>query len=888
MLYHHYIFGEFKESLQPLSPEDLEEIFLQADRQSARIQDLSIEKIVEILDMLAERWLDPDYHHRKAVLERMPAIVGYSRKMTEAALDALFENMHRKNLMRTLRGQLGKLVFLDRFDYNPAYDGYLKAQPLGVVLHVSPGNVFVGGIDSLLYGFLSKNVNLLKVSGRDPVFPLIVARSLQEIDHSGDLANSFCVLNYPGRDREIEAIMKQNCDGIVVIGGEDAVRSYREDLPLGTRLVEYGPRYSFAIVTASGFQEFDQDEIMQRCARDVVMWDQKACSSPQVIFVEDTVMEKFLESFPRHLEILGREFPQENISFDEKVEILKAREMARMDEADGKAELHYSPRSSRWTVIYEESPDFKTSPTNRVVYVKPFKSWADIMSRMIRIKPYLQSVGLLAATDQFKTFSKALARMGVSRITRVGTMYRGKPGSPHDFDFPLRRLINWVNIEWIESRFDLGDYIAPPQPTLSRWERLDNLVKSARGNSEFYRKHLQNTGPIRDYDDFMRVPFLTKHHIYRNTPPVSKDMLTDELVNAYVFASGGSTGEPKFNFYSFREIDKVSSILADIYQIAGVTRGDTVANLFMAGYLWTSFIVVNDALEKIGCVTLPISGNADLDLILRYMQLFKPNVAVGLPSMIIRLAEEIQRRNLGLTIEKILYGGEHFSPEAVKFLEESVGARIIRSAGYASVDAGPIGYQCEKCTGGVHHLLYDYMFFETIDLETDRSVEIGEVGEIVISNFHRRLMPIIRYRTGDLGRVLPNSCPCLHPTPLFELLGRCDDILRVGAMSIYPTMISEALAKVEGLSTIFQLKAHYEDVKEILTVRVETLETKGDIDKLARLTRATLLDHDPELDLVIREGWLKDVQVEILPPGGIPRNPRTGKIRKVVDERNRS
>ena len=379
--------------------------------------------------------------------------------------------------------------------------------------------------------------------------------------------------------------------------------------------------------------------------------------------------------------------------------------------------LHKSHGSTRWTIIYEDSPEFKISCLNRTIYVKPFSSWADILGQALKIKDYLQSVGVLASTAQLKMLSKALTRIGVSRITRIGTMGIQKLGAPHDFDYPLRRLIKWVNVEWIDKRFDLGDRIAPVKPSMSRWDRLKHLLRFARNNSEFYRKHLGDLDPgkVNSYEDYCRVPLLDKFHIYRNTPPVGNGILTGPLKNAYVFASGGSTGEPKFTFYSYREIDEVASILADIYQTAGVTKDDVVANLFMAGSMWTSFIVVNHALEKIGCVSLPIAGNSDQELILRYMELFRPNAIVGLPSMIIRLAEEIQKRSLDLTMEKILYGGEHFSDEAIKFLSQSVGARSIHSAGYASVEGGPIGYQTLEDRGGVHRLLYEYMFLEILD-----------------------------------------------------------------------------------------------------------------------------------------------------------------------------
>ena len=148
-------------------------------------------------------------------------------------------------------------------------------------------------------------------------------------------------------------------------------------------------------------------------------------------------------------------------------------------------------------------------------------------------------------------------------------------------------------------------------------------------------------------------------------------------------------------------------------------------------------------------------------------------------------------------------------------------------------------------------------------------------------------MPLIRYRTGDLGRMLPRGDETLHRTPLFELLGRRDDVLRVGAMSIYPDKIAEALGKVPGLTHLFQMEADYIDTKEKLTVRVEATQPEENYEELASRTRQALLDHDPELDLVVRENWLGALEVQVVAPGKLPRNPRTGKIRKVTDNRTR-
>ncbi|MFP4499273.1 MAG: phenylacetate--CoA ligase family protein, partial [Vulcanimicrobiota bacterium] len=282
----------------------------------------------------------------------------------------------------------------------------------------------------------------------------------------------------------------------------------------------------------------------------------------------------------------------------------------------------------------------------------------------------------------------------------------------------------------------------------------------------------------------------------------------------------------------------------------------------------------------------PIAGNVELDMIIHYVELFKPTTIVGLPSMIVQLAERIKNRGINITIEKILYGGEHFSAEAVSFLREILGTRLIHSAGYASVDAGPIGYQCQENIGGVHHQLYEYMFLEILDRQTGEPVADGEVGEIAVTNLNRRLMPIIRYRTGDLGRKLNRGCKCMHGTPLFELMGRCDDALRISGMNVFPRMVLEAITHERKLTPIIQLIASSRNAKDLLTIKIEAGESEADYNELAREARHIILAHNPELDLCEAEDWMF-LEVEVVPPGALGKSSRTGKIKAVIDERKK-
>jgi phenylacetate-CoA ligase len=868
-IYRHYIFGNFVESPHPLDSAQLEGIFREAAGIREKIAAVPLRAIIEVLDEAGARWGDPSYPGRKEALEAMPALVGFHETMVVRALDALSGLLSRETLEKILTCELKLPESLDRWSNDPLFDGALRAMPRGIVLHVSAGNVFIGGIDSLVHGLLSKNVNLLKCSGADPLFPLLFARTMGEVDKEGLVAGSFSVLTFNAGDRALEEHFKRKCHAIVVWGGEEAVAAYRRDLPLSTKLIEYGPRVGFSLISREGVKASSLDTICQGLAHDVAMWEQRACSSPQTLFIERALAtDLFFAALVKAMEHVAERLPQGELTMDEEIEILKARECAVMSAVLGEGKVFFPAGSTSYTLIYEEKPGFRLSPLSRCLYIKPFNDFSEVLEALRPMASKLQTATLSLSPGEFERYSPLLLAAGVSRFTGVGKSSEGHAGGPHEGSYQLASLLSF------RSRESAGVPRAP--------ERLSRLVAFARSTSPYYRERLEGV------EDFTLFPLLTSRDLFLTTPPRGNDILTGPPDRAYTFASGGSTGEPKFCFYEYEEFDHVGAILARIYEIAGLTRRDLVANLFVAGSLWTSFLAATKALEKMGARSLPIAGNADMELILSYLDIFRPTALIGIPSIIIQIAEMVEKRSTGrLLVEKILYGGEHMSPEVRQYLREVLGTKTIMSAGYASVDAGVIGYQCGYCKGSIHHLLADYAYVEILDPEAGTPLKRGERGEIVVTNLHRRLMPIIRYRTGDAGRLLAGPCPCGREDPLFELLGRCDDVVRVGAMSFYPGEMEPHLAAFGELSHIFQIEARTEGRKEHVRVLVESKSPDvAEHRSMACAIRRAVIEKNTELALVLREGWLGSFVVQIVDPGSIERLSRTGKVRRVVDLEN--
>jgi phenylacetate-CoA ligase len=769
----HCIFGKIKKTEGFPEQKELSDICIRAGVLSGKIQETPLDKILDLLDQASRIWLTPDYHFRKDAVDIISSLFRTSWSMANESVESLFSKFTKENTTRLLRSHLGQMSYLEQFEYVPSQESYIKAQPLGTILHVCSERNFTNGMETLLYGIISKNINILITPSPSSVLPMLFARSLVDFDEDNIIGDTFSIITLPENNREIEPVLKESCDAIILDGNSGDLEACKDGFSSDIRIISSIPKYSFSIITTDGFNESEPDTVFKKCARDVVMGEQKLNSSPHVIYIEKGIVSEFLENFPQHLENINRRFPQAELSLDEKIEILKAREFARIEEADGKSVLYHSSRSSRWTVIYEETPEFRISPANRVIYLKPFSSWAEIFGQLIKMKGKIDTAGILSTPLQLKTLARALAKMGVTRITEIGTMSDRKPGAPEDHDFPLRKLVRWTAVEWVEKRFDLGERVAPPNPIFPRLGRIRNLLNFVKDNSIFYKSHLKNIdiNKMRGYEDFLNIPLLTHDMIINNSPPVNNRILTTSLSQVQILSNnpGGNEG---FSVYSHREFDESAALLADIFQVSGITVDDVVLNLFPTGFQDVTGIISEAALNKIRCINLPVIGELNTDFLTEYLEKFKPTALIGPIDKIKDLAGMIKENETQFNIRKVLYSGNYIKPEVKDFIRETLKSEITGSTGYIPSFAGIAGYCCGKNTENVYHHLNEYTFLEVIDPETGKPVEKGEAGEIIITSFARKVMPVIRFRTGHTGRILPEPCTCSQQQGfLFEILG---------------------------------------------------------------------------------------------------------------------
>jgi phenylacetate-coenzyme A ligase PaaK-like adenylate-forming protein len=881
-----YKFGEFIESSE-ITPEIIRDVVDQAKLKINETAVIPIVKIAEVLDRVRHKLSDPDNPVRKQILTIMPDLIHFSPEMVNSGIEAICENIKYDSIMKRLAVDLENPAYIEDFTYNNNFKGYIKAAPQGVLAHVSAGNVFVGAVDTLIQGIITKNVNILKMSSFDPVFPLLFAKLVIESDPEGIVYPYFALVPFRGGQKEIENIIKQESDVVIVYGGKDTVEAYRNDRGLFTKDVEFGPKYSCVIIDPDELARHKLDEISYDVARDFTMWEQSACSSPHSVFIKGLDnAEKFAASLKKSFECLAIEFPPPQINTDEQLEITRARELARVEQALGNSELIIPAIGDQsWTIILEKIPRFKISCQHRTAYIVVIDNYDQIFEALSGYGKYIQSVGIMADEGRLFDLSERLTRLGADRITELGAMSKRKHGTPHDGTRGLAEYVRWVSVGHDFKFTEPFDYKSDEYRDSVTLARLNHLLKFTRENSVYYSNRIPEA-PLKSLAELAKIPVLSQEDFRSNLPPYGNGILTGPLGSSISFGSGGTSGKPKFVYRTLDETRYNASRIAKGLRLQSFKQGDVIANLFFAGNMWASFVSVNMALEEIGCHILPIGGNIGIENIMTYLTTFKIDGALSIPSILISIAQYVENNNIkDFKIPKLAYGGEHLSPAAHGYLKSVLGAEVVGSANYAINDTGVVGYQCEHCQGSVHHIHEDLHIVEIVDPDTFEPVADGQAGNIILTNINRKLMPVIRYDVGDRGRWIVEPCACGRKTRMFELLGRSDEVLIIGGDNISVDAISQAISQVKGLSQNFTMYGKHEGPLDLLEVHVEAMSVIDEKAVLADKLVDVILKEKPALVAFLNAKSISKPKVIVCNHNEIPRNPRTGKIKRVVEER---
>jgi len=414
---------------------------------------------------------------------------------------------------------------------------------------------------------------------------------------------------------------------------------------------------------------------------------------------------------------------------------------------------------------------------------------------------------------------------------------------------------------------------------------LNDLVRYARAHSPFYRELYRDVpdGPIALTD----LPVIEQDAFWAANSPGENGLMTGPATDGIAFKSGGTSGNPKFSFFSRDEWVAFCEAFGRGLSANGLAPGEKVANIFYGGELYASFLFITKSIEHAptGAVVYPVMGATDPEVILHILEEHQIDVLAGVPSSIIQLAGQAERSpGLRLKLKKILFGGEAFYPDQRAYLSRVFPGVQILSVGYASVDAGLLGYADGSCGPNEHRVFGAETHFEILDEETGEPIhEEGRPGKVVITELTRRLMPIIRYPAGDLAEWVE---PAGGLDRKFRILGRSEEGARIGPMTLYLEDVRKILGKLSELGIIdFQVVVTHDDRRDRLTLRLAVSDPERFQVSDAQRIIDTLYTERPMFPELIAGEKIHPAEISWIREDALERNPRTGKLKRIIDRR---
>lgn len=872
-----FVFGKWITRDTALDVAAAEAICREAHTQREEIAQIPGEMVLNSLAAIRKLWQNPQYEFRQECLLRLPAETGFSREMIEIGLTALVEMLNPHSLKKKLTTELGSTPRWPESSWNHTTSTSLAWQPLGVILHVLAGNVFLGAVSSLLEGIITGNVNILKMSSGEKTFLPLLLRSFAEADPEGILTRSTAMVEFSSSQSDVINAFKQAVDGVVVWGGEAAVQGWREHLPARTRLIEFGPKLSFAMVSNAGMHRLGVEEIADALAQEMSIWDQNACTAPQICYVEGEANASLLvDHLGCALDAREKILPAGSVDLHAAVEIQKMRSVAEIAEGRGLGMLRKSKQKLGWTVVLDSDPTPDTSPLHRTLKVVPVKSLAVAIEELSSVRGYLQTCGLAAAETEEAELTHHLVNLGVPRIVDIGLMAGGLADDPHDGKYDLPQLLNLVVRRHLKST-------RTPWETLNTNARdnrinanLQQLIRHAR-QAPHYANVLANL-EINTTADLCRVPILSREILEREMKPYGCGLITKPWQGGYVTRSGGSTGEPKFSIYDHDDWNTLIDHAVHVLQLAGVSASDRIANCFFAGDLYGSFVSFDHINHRIGAATFAFAQALKPEILYPIWEKFSLNCIQGVPAFVVPVLKAIKDDHPDFHLEKFIFAGQPLAAQDRLWLRTELGIKRIASVIGAN-DGGQIAAQCEHMEGAEHHIFDDYNYIEIVD---DKGILVpdGEPGRILITSLRKLAFPLIRYDIGDRARIIPQPCLCGRALRRIEYLGRNDDGFSVGMINFKPSDLEPILAD-QPISAI-QFAALHNGQAEEIEIRIESSQL-GAKDEPA--LRQLVLERFPLLQKRMDDKILGGLRIRCFPTGYLPRNPRTGKLKGMVDER---
>ncbi len=406
-------------------------------------------------------------------------------------------------------------------------------------------------------------------------------------------------------------------------------------------------------------------------------------------------------------------------------------------------------------------------------------------------------------------------------------------------------------------------------------ERLQWTLRHAYANVPFYRRAFDEAGvhpdDCRSLEDLRRFPFTTKQDLWNAYPFGLLAVPRSQL--ARIHASSGTTGRPTVVGYTRRDLETWAEVVARSIRAAGGRPGDLIQISYGYG-LFTGGLGFHYGAERLGCTVVPVSGG----MTERQAQLivdFEPDIIAATPSYMLVILDELERQGIDpakTSLEVGTFGAEPWTEDMRRELEDRLCIHAVDNYGLSEVIGPGVAAECAETKDGPH-IWEDHFYPEVIDPATGETIPEGERGEIVFTTLTKEAMPVIRYRTRDITRLLPGTARSMRR--MERVSGRTDDMIILRGVNLFPTQIEELILRTPDLSPHYQLVLARPHRLDEMTVRVEARPQNAGSEER--------LDAGKRLARLVKDLIGVTVAVDVVEPEILERS--LGKAQRIVDLR---
>jgi phenylacetate-CoA ligase len=411
--------------------------------------------------------------------------------------------------------------------------------------------------------------------------------------------------------------------------------------------------------------------------------------------------------------------------------------------------------------------------------------------------------------------------------------------------------------------------------TTLQLQRLRWTLRHAYDNVPFYRRRFDEAGvhpeDCRELADLANYPFTVKQD-FRDNYPFGLLAVPREQV-ARIHGSSGTTGKPTVVGYTLGDVDTWADLVARSIRASGGRSGDLVHVAYGYG-LFTGGLGAHYGAERLGCTVVPVSGG----MTERQVQLiadFRPDIIMVTPSYMLALIDEMARQghDLRATSLKVgIFGAEPWTEDMRREMEQRLDMHAVDIYGLSEVMGPGVANECVETKDGLH-IWEDHFYPEVVDPETGQVLPDGERGELVFTSLTKEALPVIRYRTRDLTRLLPGTARSMRR--MEKVTGRTDDMIILRGVNLFPTQVEELILRIPGLSPHYQCVLTRPNRMDEMTVRVEARDPQTNAKERARL--------GGELAGHVKHTIGVTVAVDVVEPNVLARS--SGKLNRILDER---